>query len=214
MAHAPMSPLDPYRKQAKQLLRWHRDGYVPVAASIREMLPRFAALSDAEILAAAFRLSDAQELVARKQGQESWAALARTVTPLLPSHAAPRAVLTAAEPQLFVTDMARALAFYAAQLGFRVAFAHGEPPFYAQVVRDAARLNLRLVHGDVFAGDFRAREVDALSATLTLDAVKPLFLEYQERGVAFHQRLRQEPWGARTFLVPDPDGNLLAFVGR
>jgi hypothetical protein len=25
--------------------------------------------------------------------------------------------------------------------------------------------------------------------------------------------MKQEPWGARTFIVRDPDGNLLLFAG-
>jgi len=47
----------------------------PTAATIREYLPRFPLLSDQEILRAAFRLADAQELVARKEGFEGWQAL-------------------------------------------------------------------------------------------------------------------------------------------
>jgi uncharacterized glyoxalase superfamily protein PhnB len=33
-------------------------------------------------------------------------------------------------------------------------------------------------------------------------------------GVEFHQPLKPEPWGARTFIVRDPDGNLILFAGR
>jgi hypothetical protein len=33
------------------------------------------------------------------------------------------------------------------------------------------------------------------------------------RGVTFAQTLRREPWGAKTFIVKDPDGNLLLFAG-
>ena len=67
--------LERFRKQAKLYLRWHRAGYYPVAARIRAGLPRFAALSDREILAAPFRLADAQELVARIRGFDNWPAL-------------------------------------------------------------------------------------------------------------------------------------------
>ena len=35
--------------------------------------------------------------------------------------------------------------------------------------------------------------------------IKQLFLQYQEAGVDFFQPLKQEPWGARTFIVRDPD---------
>jgi hypothetical protein len=60
------------RKQAKLYLRWHREQYYPVAARLRAMLPRYRGLTDREILAQRFRLSDAQELVARTVGFDSW----------------------------------------------------------------------------------------------------------------------------------------------
>ena len=123
-------------------------------------------------------------------------------------------VIIAAEPQVFILDMAAACRFWIEKLGFQVAFSYGEPPFYAQVFRDGGRVNLRLVKGPVFTSDFRVREVDALSAILTLDDAEPLFLEFQKAGVTFHQALRTEPWGARTFIVQDPDGNLIAFASR
>jgi uncharacterized glyoxalase superfamily protein PhnB len=99
-------------------------------------------------------------------------------------------------------------------LGFQLAFAHGQPAAYVQVVRDGARLNLRVVEGKVFDEGFRARTPDALSATLTLDEAETLFVEYHAANVTFHQDLRTEPWGARTFIVRDPDGNLILFAGR
>ncbi len=43
--------------------------------------------------------------------------------------------------------------------------------------------------------------------------IKALFLEFQAAGVTFFQTLRKEPWGANTFIVKDPDGNLLLFAG-
>jgi uncharacterized glyoxalase superfamily protein PhnB len=41
-----------------------------------------------------------------------------------------------------------------------------------------------------------------------------LFAELAQRGVDFHQQLRSEGWGAQTFIVCDPDGNLVCFAGR
>ena len=118
-----------------------------------------------------------------------------------------------AEPQLFVADIGKSCGFYVQKLGFKVGFTYGEPPFYGQVNRDGARLNLRHVDRPVFNAELRARE-DLLSATVIVEAVKSLFLEYQERGIAFHQALRTDPWGARTFIVADPDGNLICFAGE
>jgi hypothetical protein len=59
-----MPSLENLRKQAKLILRWHRDRYYPVAAQIR-LLPRYQHMTDHQVLAASFKVSDAQELVAR-----------------------------------------------------------------------------------------------------------------------------------------------------
>jgi uncharacterized glyoxalase superfamily protein PhnB len=118
-----------------------------------------------------------------------------------------------AEPQLFVADIERAVRFYVDALGFETAFVHGDPPFYAQVVRGGARLNLRHTDRPALDAGFRQAEPDALSATLAVDDVTALFAEFQRAGAAFHQPLKHEPWGAQTFIVADLDGNLLCFAG-
>lgn len=210
-----MPNIENLRKQAKLYLRWHRDGYYPVAVQIRSFLPRFCGFSDAEILLQPFKLADAQELVARKAGFEDWQALKQGIKPMTTraSEPAPCATLLVAEPQLFVANIGRSCDFFVGKLGFRVAFTYGTPPFYAQVFRDGARLNLRCVDGPVFEAGFRERVVDALSASITVDDAKPLFLEFQATGADFHHTLRTEPWGARTFIIRDPDGNLILFAG-
>jgi catechol 2,3-dioxygenase-like lactoylglutathione lyase family enzyme len=120
--------------------------------------------------------------------------------------------LLTAEPQLFVRDVVAAAEFYTRKLGFSVAFSYGEPPFYGQVFRDGARLNLRRVANGVV--DPVRRDTDQLlAASIALDDAQPLFLEYQAAGVEFVQPLKSEPWGARTFIVRDPDGNLVLFAG-
>jgi catechol 2,3-dioxygenase-like lactoylglutathione lyase family enzyme len=210
-----MPNLENLRKQAKQYLRWHRQRYYPVAFLIRSTLPRFADLSDAQILGAPFKLADAQELVARKMGYENWHALHSGLeamdTQASKSAGSPGAL--SAEPVIFVSDIKESCHFYTKKLGFSVVFTYGKPPFYGQVQRDAARLNLRCVAAPVIDPKLRDSE-DLLSAAVTLDDAKPLFLCYQAAGVDFHQTLRTEPWGARTFIVRDPDGNLILFAGR
>lgn len=126
-----------------------------------------------------------------------------------------KAVLAGAEPQLFVADITSSCDFFTAKLGFTVAFTYGEPPFYAQVMRDGARLNLRCVERPVIEAALRHQE-ELLSASLTVataEEIKTLFLELQAAGVTFFQTLKREPWGARDFIVRDPDGNLLLFTG-
>ncbi len=125
-----------------------------------------------------------------------------------------RPVLSSTEAQLFVADIKASCDFYTDKLGFTVAFVYGEPPNFGQVARDHARLNLRMIDEPVFVGDIRERE-QLLSASLTLataDDIEQLFLSYQAAGVRFGQTLKKEPWGASTFIVIDPDGNLILFA--
>jgi catechol 2,3-dioxygenase-like lactoylglutathione lyase family enzyme len=212
-----MPNLENLRKQAKLILRWHRDRYYPVAAQIRSGLPRYARMTDSEILAQSFKLSDAQELVARQQGFENWQAL-KTGLETMPDHAetiAAKPIIVGAQPQLFVADIKASCAFFTSKLGFATVFMYGEPPFYAQIKRDGARVNLRCVAGPVIEADLRTRE-QLLSASFpvaTADEIKKLFLEFQASGVTFFQPLKSEPWGARDFIITDPDGNLLLFAG-
>jgi catechol 2,3-dioxygenase-like lactoylglutathione lyase family enzyme len=129
--------------------------------------------------------------------------------------ASPDPVLSSTEAQLFVADIAASCGFFTKKLGFAVAFTYGSPPFYGQVTRDRARLNLRLVCEPVFVGDIRERE-HLLSASLTVDSaaeIEQLFAEFQAAGAPFHQTLKTQPWGARDFVVRDPDGNLILFAG-
>ena len=123
-----------------------------------------------------------------------------------------KATLIAAEPQLLVSDIAAACDYFVERLGFQVEFTYGEPAFYGQVARDGARVDLRWVRGPVFAPGFREREGDVLAASITVDEIGPLFAELEGRGATIHQRLRTEPWGARTFIVADPDFNLILFA--
>jgi catechol 2,3-dioxygenase-like lactoylglutathione lyase family enzyme len=212
-----MPNLENLKKQAKLILRWHRERHYPVAAQIREHLPRFLNMPDSEILAASLRLGDAQEMVARQHGFESWRALKTglSTTPPRAKSSPSKATIVGAEPQLFVTDIKRSCEFFREKLGFSLVFSYGRPPYYAQVGRDAALLNLRCVQRPAVESTVRDRE-ELLSVSMTVataDEIKLLFLEFQSAGVAFHQTLKKQPWGAKNFVVKDPDGNLLLFAG-
>ncbi len=133
----------------------------------------------------------------------------------VPKQQTQRPTLSAVEPQLFVANVRSSCEFYTSKLGFEVAFLYGDPPFYGQVFRDGVRLNLRMVCEPVFAGDIRKRQ-QLLSVSITVataSELKQLFLSYQAAGVPIHQALKKEPWGARTFVISDPDENLILFAG-
>jgi len=212
-----MPNLENLKKQAKLILRWHRQRHYPVAAQIRALLPRFLNMSDSEILQARFQLSDAQEMVARQHGFDSWRTLKTGLSarPHKFTSSPSKATIVGAEPQLLVADIKRSCEFFCEKLGFSLVFSYGNPPYYAQVRRDAARLNLRCVERPVIESTVRDRE-ELLSVSMTVATageIKLLFLEFQSAGVTFHQKLKKQPWGAKNFVVKDPDGNLLLFAG-
>ena len=123
--------------------------------------------------------------------------------------------LLAAEPQLFVADVSASCAFFESRLGFSIVFTYGEPPYYAQVKRDGAALNLRCVEGHAIDPGLRDRE-ELLSASITLASageIRQLARDFQRAGVSFVQALGEKPWGALDFIVRDIDGNLLLFAG-
>jgi catechol 2,3-dioxygenase-like lactoylglutathione lyase family enzyme len=211
-----VSNLENLKKQAKALVRLHREKSYHLAVVARETLPKFAGLKDREILAGEFKLSDAQELIARQQGHPSWAALKASLSE--PQDAPPPVVdgpgLLFAVPMLYVADVRRSLDFYATRLGFEVLQVSGEPPFYAEVRRDGASLALRLVHAPVIDPAVRAREAMLWQASIRVGDIKALYLEFLAAGATIETPLQRDPFGPQFFSIEDPDGNLVGFGER
>jgi uncharacterized protein (TIGR03067 family) len=74
--------LDHFRGQAKTLLAELRSGDTAAARTFIEHLPKARGLSAAQARSAGFRLADAQSVVARRTGFQSWPALVRHVDQL------------------------------------------------------------------------------------------------------------------------------------
>ena len=205
--------LENFKKQAKLLVRWHRERNYSVGGRIRQ-LSRYQELTDSEALALSFALNEAQEVIALEQGYASWAELKKGLKKTTGSaRTAPAAArLTNGIPVVFVSDVRVAAEFYREKLGFAIDFLHGQPAFYASVSRDEARIHLRFVHQPAFVAGLREQE-QLLSAFVAVANVKGLFTEYKARNVPFVHRLKKEPWGQSSFIVRDPDGNWLCFAG-
>jgi uncharacterized glyoxalase superfamily protein PhnB len=211
-----MSNLENLKKQAKALVRLHRERSYHLAIVARTVLPKYASMNDRQMLAADFRLGDAQELIARQHGCESWAdlkaacergdAAATEREPVVAGDAGP----VFAIPMLYVADVRRAAEHYERVLGFK-AFLEGEPPFYAEVRRGGARLALRGVHRSVFDAAARAQEPLLWQASVGVRGVKALYLEYVAAGATISTPLRREPWGVWDFAVEDSEGNFVGF---
>jgi catechol 2,3-dioxygenase-like lactoylglutathione lyase family enzyme len=210
-----MPTLDTYRKQAKQLVRWHRERNYSVGGKLR-LLERYRHLTDVEVLNTPLPLAVAQEVVAVEAGFKDWAALkkaadSRSISPQVEGEP----TFLGTVPILFVRDVTKAAAFYADRLGFQIDFLHGNPPFYGSVSRDRSCLHLRFVHDPHFAASFAAlaaREKSLILATIEVQNVKALFEGYERRGLEFSQRLVRQAWGGIDFHVRDIDGNVISFV--
>ena len=69
-----MPTIETYRKQAKLLLRWHREKDYSIGGRVRK-LERYQSLTDCEVLALKFTLTQAQEIIAIEAGYRNWAEL-------------------------------------------------------------------------------------------------------------------------------------------
>jgi catechol 2,3-dioxygenase-like lactoylglutathione lyase family enzyme len=207
-----MPSIETHRKQAKLLVRWHRERNYSIGGKVR-LLERYRHLTDVEVLEMPMPLTLAQEIVAVECGFKDWAALKTGIGDLVPpSRVEPGGpTLVSAVPILFVRDVEAAALFYEGKLGFHIDFLHGKPPFYGSVSRDGACLHLRFVHQTNFA-ELAEREGSLILATIQVANVKALFEEYKARGVDLAQQLVRQAWGGLDFHVRDPDRNVISFV--
>jgi catechol 2,3-dioxygenase-like lactoylglutathione lyase family enzyme len=207
-----MPTIDTYRKQAKQLVRWHRERNYSVGEKFR-LLKRYRHLTDMEALDTPLPLTVAQEIVAVEAGFNSWAHLRASTTDVkqaaTPIEGVP--MIMSAIPILFVQDVRKAAAFFVDSLAFQLDFLHGNPPFYGSVSRDGSCLHLRFVHKPNFA-ELAARERSLILATIEVRNVKSLYEEFERRGLQFSQSLVRQAWGGIDFHVRDLDGNVISFV--
>jgi len=118
--------------------------------------------------------------------------------------------LRIAYPMIFVTDMARTVAYYEGRLGFKVDYLYGDPPFYGMMTRDGASFHFR--HVDKIP--MVRTDTDLLATVVSAQGVRALFREFEEKGASFHQSLKIQPWGSTDFIVEDPDRNLICFSSK
>jgi hypothetical protein len=79
--------LDQYKKQAKELVKAHAAGDAAALARVREHHPRLSHLDDDALRRARFALADAQWLIAREHGIESWPRFVAAIAAHVAAHA-------------------------------------------------------------------------------------------------------------------------------
>ena len=207
-----MPTIETYRKQAKLMLRWHREGDYSIGGKVRR-LERYQSLTDREVLALKFTLAVAQEIVAIEAGYQSWAELkaATARAPKTPRASPGQQFLKNVKPILLVRDVKTCAAFFQQKLGFEIDFLHGLPPFYGAVSRDGVCLHMRYVQQPFFA-QAAVQEKSLICASIEVSNVQALSEEFKARGAEFAQTIIKQAWGGTDFQVRGPDGNVISFV--
>jgi ankyrin repeat protein len=157
----PKPSLQQLRNQAKDLLRALQAGEPDAIRRIGESHPRFSDSSQAEIAAAEIVLADAQLVIARELGFDSW--------PRLKKHFESLSQRATSMHQLVTGDNVQAMQEAVAQDPESVDQPNesGLPPLYtAALFRNRQAINFLLEHGaivDIFACAYLGRATDAES---------------------------------------------------
>lgn len=116
--------------------------------------------------------------------------------------------IRSAAPQLLVSSLGDAIAFYEERLGFTTDFVHGD--FYASVSRDGATIHLKCAP-KLDAERAHRREGEHLDVFLDVSEIRALHDQLVGRGARIVKPLGERPWGTLDFYVEDPDGYILCF---
>jgi catechol 2,3-dioxygenase-like lactoylglutathione lyase family enzyme len=107
-------------------------------------------------------------------------------------------------PALAVSDVPRAVAFFADVLGFDAVLARAD---YGIIRRDAVELHLWAATGLDGSGA-EPRLAGTTSCRVQVDGIATLYEICQARQVVHPDGgLREQPWGTREFTILDPDRN-------
>lgn len=111
-------------------------------------------------------------------------------------------------PQLSVSDLARALAFYTEKLEFELEFLYED--FYAGIMKDGYSIHLKTVEQPAEPKKYQG-DHGPIELLLSVERIKELYELLAARSVLVVQPLRRMPYGLE-FYIADPDSNILAFV--
>ena len=116
-------------------------------------------------------------------------------------------------PFFIVKNLADSIDFYNQKLGFETdLLIPEEDPFFAIVPRDNVRILLKHIAPDTFPVPNHTRhEWARWDAFILVSDPDALFVEFQSRGLTFHETLSDTDDGLRAFELKDHDGYVLCF---
>jgi catechol 2,3-dioxygenase-like lactoylglutathione lyase family enzyme len=127
-----------------------------------------------------------------------------------PAPAAPttQTSFVAAIPALAVSDVPRAVAFFADVLGFNAALVQDD---YGIARRDAVEVHFWAATGPEGSGA-EPRLAGTTSCRVQVDGITALYEQCRARQVIHpNGELHEQPWGTREFTILDPDRNAVTF---
>ncbi|MBX3253298.1 MAG: VOC family protein [Chitinophagaceae bacterium] len=111
-------------------------------------------------------------------------------------------------PQLLVTNLDQAIAFYTRKLGFELEFRYED--FYAGITKDGCSIHLKLGKPNIEERKNK-RENNDLDIVFSIDDVETLYTQLLKESVDIVQPLCEQPYG-REFYIADPEGYIIAFL--
>jgi len=114
-------------------------------------------------------------------------------------------------PSLTATDLQRSIAFYRDVLGFIIGDEWREKGVLLGVELHAGAVTFMLSQDDFAKGRDRQKGVGTRFYCGTAQDIDRFAAQIRERGGVLDQEPKDMPWGARVFMISDPDGFKLTF---
>lgn len=114
--------------------------------------------------------------------------------------------LRSLEPSFTVNDLARSIRFYTDVLGFTVGEQHAEGGVLRFVMLKAGVCQLGLGQDDWAKGRDRVKGQGMRLYCKTAQDIDALAVRIKAAGATLTEEPKDQPWGARTLSVDDPDG--------
>jgi catechol 2,3-dioxygenase-like lactoylglutathione lyase family enzyme len=119
--------------------------------------------------------------------------------------------ITSQAPVLLTQDVPRAIQYWVEKLGFETTGSWGEPPEFAILKRDSARIMLGKAKADhVIIPHWQARP-GTWNAYFWIDNAKAMFAELTQRGAIIDYGLELKDYGVLEFGIHDLDGQDIGF---
>ena len=108
-----------------------------------------------------------------------------------------------AAPVIATEDVSASVDYFVRILGFARDFTWGDPPVYAGV--KAGQVEVYFTHDPAMSRAIRERGLTP-DVFLWVTGIDEIYAQHQAQGAQIIEPLSQRPWGARQYVVREPNG--------